>query len=405
MPFLTTHELKNDLEKGNSLNVYVSDRAGRKTSVVQEFMIDECLKGNPFVLIRTKIDEHITQSWFSEYVLTIFEKMGIEVFFEKIDNYIVALKLKKDEQFYTYCYGLYLSVAEKYKSNFYAGFQNVKYVVWEECVPNRPQVQNIEYCREKYFDDLKRVLSIGSTVSRYNPVQYIFLGNDISDNIVNSITVSFDLLERLSANCEIIDNCEIDGRQYSYLFKYFDFPGAVNHWIENSKKEISASVDIQKAKKMPYLLYSKYGCYKIYKVNNFLYVSRKKLSTAPLETEKEFFKRHNCEHLLKNFQIDTALLLLNSFHKVSYNEIASYYGENWDFKDKPVFKNPERMVENSVINIDEVCTMKNADLYNLPNYATICGLLDVFNTRVVYENIGIKFKIQSLLITLKTLNK
>ena len=219
---LTVEELKNDLEKNNDINIYISDRAGWKTTTCQLFLVDEALLGKPFILLRSKIDEKISKSWFSEYSLKILKERKITIGEEKINNYITLLfLLDEKEKKYPLCYGLYISVAKKYKSNYFAGFEKVRYILWEECVPNNSLVQNVSYCKEKYLEELRSVLSIGSTVSRGRKIQYIFLGNDIPNNIINSITVSFNLLERLNLNEKIEDSIYFDEKKYSFLFYYF----------------------------------------------------------------------------------------------------------------------------------------------------------------------------------------
>ena len=45
---LTIEELKNDLEKNNDINIYISDRSGWKTTTCQLFLVDEALQGKPY---------------------------------------------------------------------------------------------------------------------------------------------------------------------------------------------------------------------------------------------------------------------------------------------------------------------------------------------------------------------
>ena len=65
---LTVEKLKSDLKKGKDINIYISDRGGRKSSAVQDFLIDHNIKtGECFCVMRSKSDEQITDRWFSEY--------------------------------------------------------------------------------------------------------------------------------------------------------------------------------------------------------------------------------------------------------------------------------------------------------------------------------------------------
>ena len=41
---LTVEKLKNDLKKGKDINIYISDRGGRKSSAVQDFLIENNIK-------------------------------------------------------------------------------------------------------------------------------------------------------------------------------------------------------------------------------------------------------------------------------------------------------------------------------------------------------------------------
>lgn len=393
--------IKNDLKKDTDIICYVSDRNGRKSTAVQLFMLDEALNNKPFILIRSKIDEKIGLSWFSDYTLQIFQEKNIKPSLKKINNYIVEIRIEKDGKSHLYCYGLYLSVAEKYKSNFYKGFEKIEYLVWEECIPNKRQVQNIQYCQEHYFDELERVLSIGSTVARGRRLQYLFLGNDIAYNVVNSVTVGFDLLERIEKDCEIVDNCYINDKRYSFLFNYFSVPGGVNHWLVDLKKDINGDIDLKNTKKFDLILVTKYKRYYVYLRDKYIYItSKKNFRDAKIFTEKEFFKKYHAENLL-TMEKQTALLFLCTFYNCPNYEIEQYYGKKW-LSEHPIFKIQKENSPSNILNVDEISQMSYSQLFEMPNYETLLEFQQIIGrNHIIYENIGLKFKIEQILLTLK----
>lgn len=396
---LTVEELRDDLERKNDINIYISDRSGWKSTTCQLFLVDEALKGKPFILLRSKIDEKISKSWFSEYSLQFLQERKLQIGEEKINNYITLLFLiDENENKYPLCYGLYVSVAKKYKSNYFTGFEKVKYIVWEECIPNNSLVQNVSYCREKYLEELRAVLSIGSTVSRGRDVQYIFLGNDIPNNIINSITVSFNLLERLNLNEKIEDSIYFDDKKYTFLFYYFDFENSVNHWITDLDRAISKDIDVKKLKVLPYILVTEYNTYFCYNADKFIYISSKKHNKVEslINNDYDFFHQYGSEELLQKYPLKMALKILMSFYNISQTEIELYYGEFWEYYE-PKFRKLTKMHKNSIINIDDITNMKYSQIYSLSNYSDICSFYSILcDNSIIYENIAIKLKCEEL---------
>lgn len=396
---LTVEELRDDLARKNDINIYISDRSGWKSTTCQLFLVDEALKGKPFILLRSKIDEKISKSWFSEYSLQVLQERRLQIGEEKVNNYITLLFLiDEKENKYPLCYGLFVSVAKKYKSNYFAGFEKVKYIVWEECIPNNSLVQNVSYCREKYLEELRSVLSIGSTVSRGRDIQYIFLGNDIPNNIINSITVSFNLLERLNLNDKIEDSIYFDDKKYTFLFYYFDFENSVNHWITDLDRAISKDIDVKKLKVLPFILVTEYNTYFCYNAEKFIYISSKKHNKVEslINNDYDFFHQYGAEKLLENHSLSNALRILMTFYNVSQSEIELYYGEFWDYYE-PKFRKLTKMHKNSIINIDDITTMKYSQIYNLSNYSDICSFYSILcDNSIIYENIAIKLKCEEL---------
>lgn len=393
---LTKEQLKQDLKLNKDINIYISDRAGWKSTTVQLYMIDEAIKGNPFVLIRSMTDEDITEQWLSEYTLKYIKSKGLKCKSKKISTYISSLILYNDECEYVLCFGLYVSVARKYKSNYYKGFERVKYIVWEECVPDKPLVQNVSYCKSKYFEQLNNVLSIGSTVSRGRNIQYILLGNDISTNIINSVTVGFNLLERLHINKHITDVALINDKMYSFLFLYFDFDGAVNHWLNVPNLDISVDIDTQNLETYPFILITKFNKYFIFKSKTYIYISANKPKTikSVITSTDEFFEFYDAMELLK-YPLDIALNLLATYYDVSYDFITKYFGDKW--QTYPQFRECIKFQENSIINIEEISNIKTASILNLPNYNDIQEFISLLkNSTVIYSNMHIKILCEEL---------
>ena len=67
---LTNKKFKELLNLNTDIVTLISDRNGRKSSVVQSTLIEEWEKNDYkplFVLLRTKSDEKINENWISEY--------------------------------------------------------------------------------------------------------------------------------------------------------------------------------------------------------------------------------------------------------------------------------------------------------------------------------------------------
>lgn len=396
---LTAEKLRNVLSYGNDINIFISDRGGRKSSAAQMMLIDDALNGNPFVLLRSKKDETISENWLSEYVQIECEKRGLVFYSERISNNIEQICFNDENgKKYVFCFGLWLSLAEKYKSNYFKGWEKVKYILWEECVPTaKIPTDNVNYIVQRYSEQLKNILSIGSTITRRNHAQFIFFGNDIQNNIINAITVNFNVLERLSANCEINDTALIDGRTYSFYFSYFDFDGAVNHWLENPFFDIS-QVDTKGAPALNYCLVSEFRNYHIFNMGKYLYIGTDNADTKTdfCINEKAFFKKYDAEHLLDEYSVGLALQLLIKFYNAKDFEIREYFGDNWYHT--PKFSPPQKTRVNSLINIFEISQMKRVQIINLKNFSDILTLRDILkNNTIVYENIAIKLYCARLL--------
>lgn len=400
MSYLTPIRQKEILSRGYDINVWISDRKGRKSSTTQEELLSEALNGSPFILLRNKKDELINESWLSEYVVNKYKDYSF--YSEKINSNIVAIKVKTpDDKTFIYCYGLYVSLAQKYKSSYYKGFESVKYVVWEECIPNTPLIQNIKHIRSRCMTEIYNVLSITSTIARDNKVQLIWLGNDIADNILNPVTIAFNLLERLSPNMEIEESVTLNDREYTFYFNYFDFEGAVNHWLFNKNLHISNTIDNEDLIKYDIQLKSEYKTYYIYNAGNFIhisdidYVKAESLSSGVYSID-DFFRKYSAQSLLSEYELRTALNMLCTFYGVSRRTIAHYFGLGWYRGD--IKFTPDNVSDNTVIiDLEKIVNMSLAEIMRLNNYYDIKNLNELRKTcSVTYSNIKIMLLMEEL---------
>jgi hypothetical protein len=400
MGYLTAQKQEEVLSRGYDINVWISDRKGRKSSATQETLLSDALNGSPFILLRNKKDELINESWLSEYIVN---KYSDYIFYtEKINSNIVAIKVKTpNDKTFIYCYGLYVSLVQKYKSSYYKGFESVKYVVWEECIPNTPLIQNIKYIRLRCMSEIYNVLSITSTIARDNRVQLIWLGNDISDNILNPVTIAFNLLERLSPNMEIEENVILNDREYSFYFNYFDFEGAVNHWLYNKNLHITNNIDNKNLVKYNIQLKSEFKKYYIYNAGNFIHISDKCYAVSDnlnsgIYSTVDFFKKYNAQAILSVFGLKEALNVLCTFRGVSRREIAHYFGSEW-YRGNIDFV-PDSVTDNAVIiDLEKIVNMSLSDIMRLNNYDGIKNLNELRKTHTVtYSNIKIMLLMEEL---------
>lgn len=400
MSRLTPEKQKEVLSRGYDINVWISDRKGWKSSTTQDDLLSEALNGSPFVLLRNKKDELINESWLSEYVVNKYKDYSF--YSEKINSNIVAIKVKTpDDKTFIYCYGLYVSLAQKYKSSYYKGFESVKYVVWEECIPNTPLIQNIKHIRSRCMTEIYNVLSITSTIARDNIVQLIWLGNDIADNILNPVTIAFNLLERLSPNMEIEESVTLNDREYTFYFSYFDFEGAVNHWLFNKNLHISNTIDNEDLIKYDIQLKSEYKTYYIYNAGNFIhisdinYVKAESLSSGVYSID-DFFRKYSAQSLLSEYELRTALNMLCTFYGVSRRTIAHYFGLGWYRGD--IKFTPDNVSDNTVIiDLEKIVNMSLAEIMRLNNYYDIKNLNELRKTcSVTYSNIKIMLLMEEL---------
>lgn len=398
--YLTPEKQKEVLTRGADINVWISDRSGRKSSVTQETLLEEALNGSPFILLRSKKDELISEAWLSEYVLNKYKEYTF--YTERVNSNIVVIKVKTpDDEVFIYCYGLYLSLAQKYKSNYYEGFEAVKYVVWEECIPNYPLAQNVKHIRARCMTEIYNVLSITSTIARDNKVQLIWLGNDIKENILNPVTIAFNLLERLEADMELEGVVNLNDRDYTFYFNYFDFDGAVNHWLYNDNLHIAARVDCDNMVKYNIRIKSEFKTYYIYNCGNFIHISdidytQAQRTDSGVYTIEDFFKKFNGYNLYMDYPLNVALTMLCSFYGVPMSVITHYFGSKW-YRGEINFKPDSEELVTVTLDLEKITGMSLAELMRLPEYAELKNINDMRkNVSMTYSNIKIYMLMEEL---------
>lgn len=399
--WLSKERLKNILGLGYTLNSLISDRAGRKSSAAQEFFIEEAENGRPFVLLRNKKDEEINENWLSDYIVNKYK--DYKFFTERINSNIVAVKFTTpDDMTFLLCYGLYVSLQQKYKSSYYEGFEKVQYILWEECIPNIPLLQNIRHIRLRCMTEIINVLSIGSTIARGRKIQYIWLGNDIKENILNPVTIGFNLLERLEINNPITDKAVFNDTEYDFYFEYFDFPGAVNHWLFNESLHIARRIEpdaniikYNTVIKSEFREYYIYNCGKYIHISDIDYIESKTLD-GQIRTAADFFRKFNAEHLYNEYELRTALTLLCTFYGVSSRIIKQYFGDTW-VNGEIEFRAPEVENDITVIELEKIVTQNLSDIVKAPEYDEIYKLNELKkNTVITYSNIKIQMLMEEL---------
>lgn len=224
------------------------------------------------------------------------------------------------------------------------------------------------------------------------------LGNDIKTNLLNPVTVCFNLLERLNINEVIDDYVTIDDRQYHYNFLYFDFEGAVNHWFVNDELDINNTIDLPEGiKAFDIICYSEFKKYYIYNMKKYIYITEKSVNKefSFITSAREFFRSYNTEHLIDSYQLPLALQMLHYSGIADSSDIAYYFGDTWYIN--PVFRKPAKLHTNAVINLPELLKMKYNDLLNSALYPKLKQISElVTDNTVIYSNAQIKLLINEL---------
>lgn len=397
MPYLTQQQIHNDVASGFDIVAYISDRNGRKSSSTQLELMELAITENkPFIVIRSKITMNTSASWLSDYVFNHYTARGFSFETVKIDNVKFFMNatygIDSNGKRYLLWYGMYLSQAQASKSNYFEGWERVSAIVWEECIPQEQLPQHPKVFASYVDTDFYNLLSIRSTVGRSRQIPLIIIGNDISHNLLNTVTVKFNLLERLTANCCIDDICTIDDRQYKFRFRYFDFDGAVNHWLEAIDKKLSQSVNVANADCKNIILKTEYNTYYIYKLATYYYIT-----TVPPTKEKrittslEWFKSVDWLNLYTDdlTVLPSRLNYIITFNPELKDDIIKYFGDNW--VTHPDFKVKENKYF-TTIDIDKLNKMTIQEQLDSPLWSAISSLFSLLkNNVVIYSNVAIKW--------------
>ena len=400
MAYLTKKKVKMDLSQ-NDICIYISDRAGRKTSVIQDVMIEEWAKNeyNPiFMLLRTKTDENITESWFSDYVIHKYEKY--KFYHKKVNNYITVICAKVGDEEKILCFNFFVSVSQKYKSSYYNGFEFIKYVIWEECVPENRLTQNIDVIN-KSDEILNKVFSISSTVCRQNKPKFIFLGNDIEYNFLNPITVKFNMLDKIVLDKDVSGNVFLYNDLYKFNFYYFSFKNSVNHWKD--VQDLTFIKDLSKlGTQQPFIFIlnnTKYYLYEnditinVIELNNIEESNEKKLILKyfPPEVAKQYFSMS-----IENKQVFLELL---RFRNMSFNAVFNLYYDTERYNNilVYVFKDKTEKTKTYEYELDKILND-----YNYTEIIENCLPLynyfkEKFLKKRMYSNFAIKTKFEKLM--------
>ena len=413
--FLTKEIIEKDvqrLNKKSSSNVrlfgYISDRSGRKSSAFQSRIIDKAINGKPSIIIRNKTNRPITDKWFSDYMQEYINENNYYTYSEKIEEFKGAMTItylctnpdSPEDNTHILYYGLYLSVQDMYKSNFYSGWDNVEDFIFEEAIPSERLVQDERHIISNSMKQMFDLLSIVSTVSRGRAVNCFLLGNDIKYNLLNPLTISFDLLERIEINKRIIDTCVINDIKYDFLFLYFDFPGSVNHWLIDDDKKIDSTIPVDNLPFKNYGFITKFKKYLIYTYNSKQYISDKQFeSKNKINSKKELLHSLGYDDYLYSPDIQIQILL-NHGTEEDKAEIYRYIDKFGRFR--------VPKVDDSVyyFDLEKISKMKIHEIDSMPNSEVFKGLLiEFFKFKTIYSNYKIKTVLNELYYELELYKK
>lgn len=403
--FLTNEQIHKDeqsilkMKRTNGINLigYISDRGGRKSSSLQELLLEDYT--STAIVIREKSNRPITANWFSEYEQEQIQSKGWSVYTEQITEYKGAMsvtylctdKENPADNTHILFYGMYLSLADVYKSNFYEGWNKVERVIWEEAVPKSKLIQEERYILDRAMDQMIDLMSICSTVSRGRDLFVYLLGNDISYNVLNPMTLCFNLLERLEINKTIIDTAIIDDIRYNFLFRYFDFEGSTNHWLISDDKKVDNTIDIEGLTLHKIGFKSKFNNYYIYRYKTGLYVcQRSNIKDNRYTSKLDMIKKLGFDLIYNN--IDVTITMIKRFHP-EYNDVINQYIDPFGR-----FRRPQLEETPKIYNIDNLLNMKKHQFDSLEDVGSLSTLLDaiVKQSTTIYSNHYIKLLLERI---------
>lgn len=379
---LTKEKLKKDIKKKYDLYFYISNRGGRKSSAGQELFIDTALNtGKPFIILRNKVTHKISDRTLSKYVRELYESRGYyfeTVTSDKARNMVELYAVKNDDKILI-AYGMFVSCAEAYKSNYFDGWEKVSAVLWEECVENKRILQDLSADNIKAMSkQFENVLSIMSTVTREHKAPLIAFGNDIPENLINSVTANLNILERLSEG-EIVDTCIINQEKYKFLFDYFRVKDKPMLWLDYRSKDVCQE-DI--SDKIICQIKTDYNVYTMYEKDTHYYISQELFSSSReiIDTYEKFLSYYfNIHEYVEPY------ILCSIFGKE--NPIIKKYIKNYNFE--PIYYKKAELIDFSAMrqkSYPEI-TLEELSILRL-----------IYKNIVTYSNIAIKFISNELII-------
>ena len=379
---LTKEKLKKDLKKKYDLYFYISNRGGRKSSAGQELFIDTALHSRkPFIILRNKVTHKISDRTLSKYARELYESRGYsfeKVTSDKARNMVELYALKGDDKILI-AYGLFVSCAEAYKSNYFDGWEKVSAVLWEEYVENNRILQDLSAENIKAMSkQFENVLSIMSTVTREHKAPLVAFGNDIPENLINSVTANLNLLERLTEG-EIVDTCIINQEKYKFLFNYFRVYDKPMLWLDYRSKDVCQE-DV--GEKIVCQIKTYYNIYTMYEKDTHYYISQERYSQSRelIDTYEKFLSFYfGIPYYVEPY------ILCGFFGK--NNPIIKQYIKNYKFE--PIYDKKAELIDFSAMREKSYSEIT-------PEELSILRL--IYKNVVTYSNIAVKFITNELII-------
>lgn len=171
----------------------IGGRNGRKSTKIQLKMLKKYFKNkSKFILLRRKIDETVSENWFTPYVQNLLkEKYKKKIEYKKT--------IRKGERYTGYfiisdldgknadilCKVMFLSVEQKYKSNEDISYTEYNVVVYEEFIANSD--------KDYLNNEPQRLVNIISTIFRDRQATIYLIGNTLDGQETNPYFRFFEL--------------------------------------------------------------------------------------------------------------------------------------------------------------------------------------------------------------------
>lgn len=197
------------LDSENAIyNFIIGGRNGRKSTKIQLKMLQKYFKNKTkFILLRRKIDETVSENWFTPYIQNLLkEKYKKKIEYKKT--------IKKGERYTGYfiisdldgknadilCKLMFLSVEQKYKSNEDVSYSEYNAVVYEEFIANSD--------KDYLNNEPQRLVNIISTIFRDRQATIYLIGNTLDGQETNPYFRFFELddMELQVNNYYVLEN-------------------------------------------------------------------------------------------------------------------------------------------------------------------------------------------------------